>query len=66
MIPSSVHEALILPADVSVPADHIPDMIRWVNEEEVQEHERLSDSLYFYNPEAMEIERYEPAADAHY
>lgn len=56
IIPASVHEALIMPADQEIPAEYLREVIAWVNEYEVEEADRLSDNLYKYNPETMEIE----------
>lgn len=56
IIPASVHEALVMPADTQLPPKHIRDIIAFVNETEVEERDWLSDSLYMYNPETMEIE----------
>ena len=49
IIPSSVHEVIVLPKDVTS-AEALEEMIRNVNEAEVAPEEQLSDHLYAYEP----------------
>lgn len=51
IIPSSIHECLLLPAEKSVDAEEIKAMIKEINETQVKEEDILSDSLYFYDRE---------------
>lgn len=48
IIPSSVHEVLLLPADGMQEAAHIKEMIQEVNDTQVKTEEVLSYSVYFY------------------
>ena len=48
ILPSSIHEVIILP-DLGIEAeDNMLDMVREVNETEVKAQEVLSDSIYYY------------------
>lgn len=49
IIPSSVHEVLVLPSDNTDDAAEIRAMIREVNDTQVKEEEILSYSLYYYD-----------------
>lgn len=51
VIPSSVHEVLILPADNTDESEKIRDMIREINDTQVAAEEILSYSPYFYDRE---------------
>ena len=48
IIPSSIHEILLLPIDYNFNEDEINNMIQEVNSNEVSENERLSDHVYYY------------------
>ena len=50
VIPSSIHEVLLMIADKNkADVEYIKQMIKEVNNENVSEVERLSDSLYYYD-----------------
>ena len=49
IIPSSIHETLLIPAGIGMDADEIRDMVKCVNATEVAPDEILSDSVYYYN-----------------
>lgn len=51
ILPSSIHEVIILPADESYDTDYLKEMICEVNETEVSIEEKLSDNLYYYDPD---------------
>ena len=55
IIPSSVHELLLLPADHKDEASEIRCMIREINDTQVRVEEILSYSLYFYDRQKGEI-----------
>ncbi len=63
VVPSSIHECLILPAD-SIDREAMEEMIHSINEGEVLPEERLSDSLFIYDNDthglvtAWDIENY--------
>ena len=51
IIPSSIHETLLLPARESMNKDALTEMIREVNRTQVMEEEILSDHPYFFSRE---------------
>lgn len=55
IIPSSIHELLLLPAGDDDESGYIRDIIREVNETQLLEEEILSDSLYIYDSISKEI-----------
>lgn len=50
ILPSSIHEVLIVPANVMSP-DELASMVYEINRAQVQEEERLSDHVYMYSKE---------------
>ncbi len=57
IIPSSVHEVLLLPAEHEEESAEIKSMIREINDTQVSREEILSYSLYFYDREEGKIIR---------
>lgn len=55
VIPSSVHEVILIPAGCMMEPVEIQKMIREVNESQVEPDERLSDTLYFYSRDTGEV-----------
>lgn len=55
IIPSSIHELLLLPARGTDSSDELKSMIREINETQLLTEEVLSNSLYFYDCTAKEI-----------
>ncbi len=55
IIPSSIHELLLLPAGDDDESRYIRDIIREINETQLLEEEILSDSLYIYDSTSKEI-----------
>jgi len=49
ILPSSIHELIILPDDTGVDPDYLKDMICEVNATQVGPEDKLSDSLYFFD-----------------
>ena len=69
MLPSSIHEVLILPQKEDMPFDFegLNEMVREVNAHEVVPEEQLADHAYWYDPETRQFtnaERKELAASA--
>ena len=62
MIPSSVHEWLVLPVTDNVDANHLQELIMDVNERVLDPGEVLSDSLYHYDGSTGELEKVEEIA----
>jgi len=55
VIPSSIHEVLILPEDERTDSLKLIEMVRSVNENEVIPEERLSDNVYYWNAEKKRL-----------
>lgn len=55
ILPSSLHEALLVPVRNGIPGDLL-DMVKTVNATEVPPEDFLADSVYFYNSETNQIE----------
>lgn len=49
-IPSSVHEMILIPEAVEMESSYMYEMIREVNESDVGVEDRLSNTLYYYDP----------------
>jgi hypothetical protein len=49
VIPSSVHEVIIVPSENTYESDDIKDMIREINDTQVKLEEILSYSLYYFD-----------------
>ncbi len=49
ILPSSIHEVLLVPYDETVSLNELSDMVRQVNQTEVPVEERLSDHVYYYS-----------------
>ena len=54
ILPSSVHEILLLPADAGNP-EGLAEIVKEVNLTQVAPEERLSDSVYLYERESGKI-----------
>lgn len=48
ILPSSIHECILMPANCGHPLDKLQAIVRDVNRSQVPEEEILSDSVYFY------------------
>lgn len=55
ILPSSIHETLLIRDDESVPVEMLNEMIMQINESCVDETEILSDHAYYYDREKNEI-----------
>lgn len=56
IIPSSVHEVLIIPAEkIEQDADELLEMVKEVNTTQVSNEEVLSDNVYYYDREKNEV-----------
>lgn len=49
IIPSSVHEVILIPDDRAVPLDELQELVKMVNATEVSSEEKLTDSVYHYD-----------------
>lgn len=55
ILPSSVHEVLLVPEATDVDVSMLKNMVIEVNESTVSREEKLSDSVYYYNSGSKEI-----------
>lgn len=55
ILPSSIHEVILLPAQGDEDEEGLKNMVREVNETQVEREEVLSDSVYYYNRETGEL-----------
>ena len=55
LLPSSVHECLVIRKDGGVSVKDLEQMVFEVNRTAVEEHERLSDHVYEYDRERQSI-----------
>jgi len=55
ILPSSLHEVILVPKDESMSGEMLQSMVAEVNETQVAEDERLSNSLYLYSRQTNEI-----------
>lgn len=51
VLPSSVHEVILVPANQEFSVDYFRSMVREINETQVDATEVLSDNIYFYDKE---------------
>lgn len=56
IIPSSIHELILVPADMNINIEYLQNMVRSVNDNEVAEDEILSYSIYYYNRRLNQID----------
>lgn len=55
LIPSSVHELLLIPDDGRLPAKALDQMVKDVNREEVLPMDQLSGHVYYYDRESRQV-----------
>lgn len=55
ILPSSIHETIIFPAEETVDTEWLTKMVREVNDTMVVEEEILGDNVYFYSRESGEL-----------
>lgn len=55
ILPSSIHEVILLPSGGALDEDYMRNMVREINETQVDVEDRLSDNIYYYDRESDEI-----------
>ena len=55
IIPSSIHEVLLIPAENATSYDELSSMVREINSTQVSREEILSDHVYFYSRHTHKI-----------
>ncbi len=56
IIPSSVHEIILIPDDKVLGAEYLEKMLREINETMVEEEDVLSDQVYYFSREKGKVE----------
>ena len=56
IVPSSIHEVILVPDGDKLTAEELSNMVREVNQEQVDPEERLSDHVYYYDWDKGEIQ----------
>lgn len=57
ILPSSIHEVILVPAHKDFCVEYFANMVKEINETQVEATEVLSDSIYFYDKELKSIKR---------
>lgn len=55
VLPSSIHEILIIPESLAPSPEELSEMVRTVNQKEVSVQDRLSDNAYRYDGNSMKL-----------
>lgn len=55
IIPSSIHEVLIIPADSASSCQELSDMVKEINSTQLSDEEILSDHVYYFSRETCQI-----------
>ena len=55
VLPSSVHEVIIVPESKALDADEMSEMVVEINETQVEPEEVLSDHAYFYQRDSKKL-----------
>ena len=53
ILPSSIHELIIIPESYGIDKEHLQMMVEEINETEVEQEEVLSDNVYYYDGELI-------------
>lgn len=61
VLPSSLHETLIAPCDIEMDVQQLIDMVRGVNETQVEQEDLFSDKVQFYDRKTGVLENAEKA-----
>lgn len=56
ILPSSVHELILIPDNGNYSADDMRETVRTINETQVPEQDRLSDTIYYFQKDSGTIE----------
>lgn len=56
VLPSSIHEVIILPKKHAMDKDDLVNMVREINEEQLDTEELLANNVYFYNIDTKELQ----------
>ena len=56
ILPSSIHEILLLPVKEDCTVEELRNMVKSINEQQVEPEERLSDNIYYFSREKGSLE----------
>lgn len=56
ILPSSIHEVILLPEDESISRNFLQNMVREINASAIKPQEFLSDEIYYYDREMRQIQ----------
>lgn len=56
ILPSSIHEVILLPVDREASGEELSEMVRYVNENEVDAEEILSNHVYYFSRNTNQLE----------
>ena len=56
IIPSSIHEVLIIPESAGMDVNNLREMVRAINQNSVAPEDRLTDNIYRYDRESQQLE----------
>ncbi|MDD7389743.1 MAG: DUF5688 family protein [Lachnospiraceae bacterium] len=56
ILPSSIHEVILLPAEEDLDPENLANMVREINDHDVAATEKLSDTIYYYDAESCKID----------
>ena len=56
ILPSSIHELILVPSETNLDASHYLELVRSTNKECLDDEDFLSDNVYFYNKSSNTIE----------
>lgn len=65
ILPSSIHEVLLIPFDEHISLGELSDMVKQVNQAEVPMEEQLSDHVYYYSSDSDEVLILQDSASSH-
>ena len=57
ILPSSIHEVILLPATEDMEKENLLDMVTEINKTQVQDCDVLADSVYYYSRKSQQLER---------
>lgn len=55
VLPSSIHECILVSSDCPVSTDELREMVQEINETQVEPEERLSDEIYFFDRKTLDL-----------
>ncbi len=63
ILPSSIHEVILVPDTANINAQELCDMVKQANRTVVEPHDILSDNVYHYDRDERRLDKVEPQRD---